>query len=116
MFPKGGFLPVYELITIDRERSNFRLSYKLSADKSGKDDSVLVTDMKGAVHDPTADGKPELGEGWHITRKNATGFFEVSSVSQIEYSVSPDSQTMTVRQRADVDNDFEHILLYERVR
>ena len=50
-----------------------------------------------------------------FTRRDPDCFVEEGEVWEIEYKVSPDGQTMTVRQTPYIDNGFVRWLVYERL-
>jgi hypothetical protein len=115
------FSPDYELITIERQGSNFKFTYTSSDDKGGKHERQFITDMKGtAVWATTIDGKPAKPtpflENARVTRKDSDSFVEAGSVFLNEYTVLSDGRTMTLHHTPYVDNERDRVLFFYRVR
>jgi len=113
------FSPNYELITIERQGSNFRFTYTSSDDKGGKHERQFITDMKGTDVWTTIDGKPTKPMPFmdvRVTRKDADSFVEADSVFLNEYTVLSDGRTMTLHHIPNVDNERDRVLFFNRVR
>lgn len=118
--PRGyNPLPVYESIAIERQGSDYKLPFKGSAKGHAQDRSLaaedrrLVSKLNGSDLDPDP-RKDDLGMIVRFTQKAPDRFEEGTSVYQIDYSVSKDGRTMTVRQDIYMDNATTRNLVYDR--
>jgi hypothetical protein len=114
-----SFSPYYELITIERQGSNFRFTYTSSDGKGGKHQRQFITEMKGTDVWPTIDGKTTKQTPYmevRVSRKDSDSFVEGDSVFLNEYTVLPDGRTMTLHHTPYVDNERDRVLFFNRVR
>jgi hypothetical protein len=111
-------IPVYETVVIERQLDEFKIAYVSQTGRSSENDRQFITDMKGSdLAAPLSNATiMRLRQRPKFTRQDKDNFIEEGEVWAIEYKVSPDHQTMTVRQIPYMDNGFVRVLVYERVQ
>ncbi len=119
-FPPGLFnpLPIYDSITIERQGSNYKLLLKGSRQGLRADAAIenqgYISDMKGSEVNPN-DTIDALATNLRFQQRTLYRFVESTTVSNIDFSVSEDGRTMTVRQSVYMDNASDRTLVYDRV-